>query len=67
MVSVTLKITSRTSIFHQDNMSVCFIHPYIPLLYSKTGIYREIHYVLIFALKYILWVLGSNVYPQYMF
>ena len=29
---------------HQDNMSVCFIPPYTPLLYSKTGVYRGIHY-----------------------
>ena len=38
-------------------MSVCFIPPYIPLLYSKTGVYRDIHYFHIFALKHILWVL----------
>ena len=25
-------------------MSVCFIPPYTPLLYSKTGIYRGINY-----------------------
>ena len=42
---------------HQDNMSVCFIPPYTPLLYSKTGVYRGLHYFLIFALKHILWVL----------
>ena len=42
---------------HQDNMSVCFIPPYTPLLYSKTGVYMGIHYFLIFALKHILWVL----------
>ena len=44
-------------IHHQDNMSVCFIPPYSPLLYSKTGVNRGIHYFLIFALKHILWVL----------
>ena len=32
-------------------MSVCFIPPYTPLLYSKTGVNRGIHYFLIFALK----------------
>ena len=42
---------------HQNNMSVCFIHPYNPLLYSKTGVYRGIHYFLIFALKHIMCVL----------
>ena len=33
---------------HQDNMSMLFI---------KTGVYRGIHYFLIFALKHRLWVL----------
>ena len=37
-------------------MSVCFIPPYTPLSYSKTGVYRGMHYFLIFALKHILWV-----------
>ena len=31
--------------------------PYTPLLYSKTGDYRGIFYLLIFALKHKLWVL----------
>ena len=36
----------------------CNVHPpYIPLLYSKTGVYREIHYFLIFAPKHRFWVL----------
>ena len=35
----------------------CNVDPYTPLLYSKTGVYRGIHYFLIFALKHILWVL----------
>ena len=38
-------------------MSVCFIPLYTPLLYSKTGVYRGLHYFLMFALKHILWVL----------
>ena len=39
---------------HQDKMYVCLIHvpPYTPLLYSKTGVYRGIHFFLIFALKH---------------
>ena len=41
---------------HQDYMSVCFISSYTPLFYSKTGVYRGIHYFLIFALKHKLWV-----------
>ena len=36
---------------HQDNMPVCFIPPYTPLLYSKIGVYRGIHNFLIFALN----------------
>ena len=36
---------------HQDNMSVCFIPPYTPLLYNITGVYMGIHYLLIFALN----------------
>ena len=31
--------------------------PLHPLLYSKTGVYRGIHYLLIFALKHRVWVL----------
>ena len=31
--------------------------PLHPILYSKSGVYRGIHYFLIFALKHILWVL----------
>ena len=42
---------------HQYNMSVCFIPPCTPLLYSKTGVNRGIHYFLIFALKHRSWVL----------
>ena len=42
---------------HRDNLSVCFIPQYTPLLYSKTGVYRGIHFFLIFALKHRLWVL----------
>ena len=51
---------------HQDNMSVCFIPHYTLLLYSKTGVYRGIHYFLIFALKHILWVLTIYVLSKNM-
>ena len=34
-----------------------FRFPSVPLLYSKTGVYRGIHLFLIFALKHRLWVL----------
>ena len=39
-------------------MSVCFIPPYSPLLYSKTGVYRGIHYYTpgIYAEGYIVFV-----------
>ena len=48
-------------IFHQENMSVGFIPPYIPLLYSKIGVYRRIHNFLIFDLKHRLCVLSEAV------
>ena len=41
---------------HQDNMSVRFIPPCTPHLYSKTGVYKGIHYFLIFAPEHRLWV-----------
>ena len=42
---------------HQENMSVYYISPYTPLLYSKTGVCRGITIFLIFASKHRLWVL----------
>ena len=47
-----------------DNMSVLCIPPYTPLLYSKTGVYRGLHYFLIFALKHRLWVLVRTASPR---
>ena len=38
--------------------------PYTPLLYSKTGVYRRIHFFLISALKHRLWVLVRTGVPQ---
>ena len=35
---------------HQDNISVCFIPLYTPLLYSKYGVYKGMHYFLFFLL-----------------
>ena len=43
-------------------MSVKYVPPQTPLLYSKTGVCRGIPTFLIFAPKHRLWVLGSNVY-----
>ena len=43
--------------FHHENKSVYRTPPYTPILYSKTGVYRGIHFFLIFALKHRLWVL----------
>ena len=34
--------------------------PYTPLLYSKTGVYRGIHFLLVLALKLRLWVHVSH-------
>ena len=41
----------------QVNMSMLFTSHHTPLLYSKTGVYRGIHYVLNFSLNHRLWVL----------
>ena len=48
-----MKTKIGPSLLHQDNMPVCFIPPYTPLLYSKTGVYKGLHYFLIFALKHV--------------
>ena len=54
LVANTLRYSCNNLILiHQDNLSLCFIHPNTQFLYSKSGI----HYFLIFALKHILWVL----------
>ena len=42
---------------HHENKSVKQTPPYTPLLYSKTGDYRGIHFFSYFALKHRLWVL----------
>ena len=34
---------------HQDNTSGGCIHPCTPLLYSKTGLYRGIHFSYLFS------------------
>ena len=59
---------------HHDNMSVIYISPYSPLLYSKTEVCRGIPIFLIFAPNihcgYSLEPPpggGFNVYPQCMF
>ena len=44
-------------LFHQENISMQYIPPHTPLLYSKTGVCRGIPIFLIFALKHRLWVL----------
>ena len=54
-------ISFKTLAFNQDNMSVLFIPTYTPLLYSKIGVYRGIHYFLIFAQKHRFWVLVRTV------
>ena len=50
--------------YHQENMSVKCIHPYTPLLYSKTGVYRSIYIFVIFAPKHRLWVLIRTASPR---
>ena len=38
--------------------------PYIPPIYSKTGVNRGKHYFLIFALKHRLWVLVRTAFTE---
>ena len=58
---------------HHENTPIKLCRtPVNPLLYSKTGVYRGIHYFFYFCSKHRLWVLvsrrgGSNEYPQSMF
>ena len=47
-------------------MSVLFIPHCTPPLYSKIGVFRGIHYFLIFALKHRILVLVRTVYLQSM-
>ena len=68
------------STFDQDHLSsrkhaFIILTPLNPTLYSKTGVYRGIHYFSYFCSKHRLWVLvrtasprgGSKEYPQSMF
>ena len=41
-------------------MSVQYIPPYTPLLYSKTGVCRGIPIFIIFGPKHLLWVLNTH-------
>ena len=50
LIPVSSECSFDHETFHQDNMSVCFIAQYTPLLYSKTGVYRDIHYFFLFLL-----------------
>ena len=53
------KTFACNNISYQSNVRVIYT-PYIPLLYSKTGIYRG-------KQLFLLLILASNVYPQSMF
>ena len=44
-------------LFYHDNNPVSFLSPCTLLLYSKTGVYKSMHFCLFFALKHRLWVL----------
>ena len=49
--------TEEDSHNHHANKSVKCTPPYTPLLYSKNGVYRGIHYFIFFTPKHRLWVL----------
>ena len=55
--AANLRPVAQKPVCHHANMSVKCTPPYTPLLYSKTGVYRGIHYFLIFVLKHRLWSL----------
>ena len=55
--TTVLNAVGRHGRIHQENMSVCFIPPYTPLLYSEIGVYSGIHIFSYFALKHKLLVL----------
>ena len=56
-MSLTTQLSLMMKKNHHANMSVQCRPPYTPLLFSETGVYRGIHFFLIFALKHRLWVL----------
>ena len=47
----------KSQYIHQENMSMYYIPPYTPPLYSKTGVYRGIPIFHIFDPKHSLWAL----------
>ena len=51
----TLKYSKSS--MHHENTPIYFLPPLTPLLYSKTGVYRDIHYFSYFCSKHTLWVL----------
>ena len=51
-----INIRIPTGAIHHENTSVQCTPPYTPLLNNKTGVYRGIHFFLIFALKHRMWV-----------
>ena len=53
--NVFLNLITHSYGLHHAKMSCT--PPHTPLSYSKTGVYRGIHYFLIFVLKHRLWVL----------
>ena len=44
--AIIVNCGSVTCIAFNKSMSVLFIHPFTPLLYSETGVYRGIHFFL---------------------
>ena len=72
LAATSENVRKRTS--HHENIPIIFWPPLTPLLYSKTGVCRGVHYFCYFCSKYRLWYSlepprwgGSNEYPQSMF
>ena len=74
-ISTTICISSDKKREHHENTPIWFWPPLTPVLYSKTGVYRGIHYFFLFLFKNIDCGYslepprrgGSNEYPQSMF
>ena len=53
-------IRRQSNLTHHANMSMQYVLPYTPLLYTETGVYRGIRIFLIFDPKHTLWVLVTT-------
>ena len=74
LIVTSVSVTEKENVPKKNLRGFCAVSTQSPLLCSKTGVYRAIHYFSYFCSKHRSWyslVLprwgGSNVYPQSMF